>query len=89
VIRRILVVDDDPHVGRAIQGWLSGFRVQLADSRAAGLTALDHFGVVIVDVLIPDLRGLESIRPFHARAPTVPLIAISGSAVPPILAAHG
>jgi len=85
-MRRILVVDDDPHVGRAIQGWLRdhGFQVQLADSSADGLTALDRFGVdlMIVDVPTPDISCFESIRLFHARAPAVPLIAISGSAVP-------
>lgn len=85
-MRRILIVDDDPHVGRAIQGWLRnhGFQVQLADSSAAGLTALDHFGVdlMIVDIPAPDISGFKSIRLFHARAPMVPLIAISGSAVP-------
>src|SRR5581483_4559235 len=80
-MRRILVVDDDPHVGRAIQGWLRdhGFQVQLADSSADGLTALDRFGVdlMIVDVPMPDISCFESIRLFHARAPAVPLIAIS------------
>ncbi len=83
---RLLIVDDDPQVGRAIQGWLRdhGFRVRLADSSASGLSALDHFGVdlMIVDVLMPDLRAFESIRLFHTQAPTVPLIAISGSVAP-------
>jgi CheY-like chemotaxis protein len=85
-MRRIMVVDDDPHVGHAIQGWLRdhGFQVQLADSSADGLTAVDRFGVdlMVVDVPMPDISGFESIRLFHARAPAVPRIAISGSAVP-------
>jgi len=47
-MRRILVVDDDPQVGVAIQSWLRdhGFQVQLAGSSAAGLTARDHCGPV-------------------------------------------
>jgi DNA-binding response OmpR family regulator len=85
-MRRILVVDDDPHVGHAIHGWLRyhGFRVQLADNSVGGLTVLDHsgFDLMIVDVVTSDLPGFESIRLFHAGAPTVPLIAISGSAFP-------
>lgn len=35
---------------------------------------------MIVDILMPGMRGFESIRLFHQRAPTVPLIAISGYA---------
>jgi CheY-like chemotaxis protein len=60
----------------------SGFRVAVADGSANGLAALDDtsFDLMIVDILMPDMRGFESIRLFHQRAPTVPLIAISGHA---------
>jgi len=60
----------------------SGFRVAVADGSANGLAALDDtsFDLMIVDILMPDMRGFESIRLFHQRAPTVPLIAISGYA---------
>ena len=83
-MRRILVVDDDPHVGQAIGVWLKhhGFRVSTADSGPGGLAALDNasFDLMIVDVFMPQMRGFEAIRLFHERAPTVPLIAISGYA---------
>jgi CheY-like chemotaxis protein len=83
-MRRILVVDDDLHVGRAIHVWLKhhGFRVSTADSGPGGLAALDNasFDLMIVDVFMPQMRGFEAIRLFHERAPTVPLIAISGYA---------
>ena len=35
---------------------------------------------MIVDIFMPHMRGFESIRIFHERAPTVPLIAMSGYA---------
>jgi CheY-like chemotaxis protein len=35
---------------------------------------------MIVDIFMPHMRGLESIRIFHERAPAVPLIAMSGYA---------
>lgn len=83
-MRRILVVDDDRHVRLAIAAWLKGcgFRVAIADGSANGLAALDDnsFDLMIVDIFMPDMRGFESIRLFHQRAPTVPLIAISGYA---------
>jgi DNA-binding response OmpR family regulator len=83
-MRRILVVDDDPHIGEAIRVWLKqhGFRVSTADSGTDGLAALDNasFDLMIVDVFMPHMTGFEAIRLFHERAPTVPLIAISGYA---------
>jgi CheY-like chemotaxis protein len=83
-MRRILVVDDDPHICLAIRGWLKryGFKVAIADGGANGLVALDNstFDLMIVDVFMPNMRGFESIRVFHDHAPTVPLIAISGYA---------
>jgi CheY-like chemotaxis protein len=83
-MRRILVVDDDPHICLAIRAWLQryGFRVSIADGGVNGLAALDHatFDLMVVDIFMPNMRGFESIGRFHERAPTVPLIAISGSA---------
>jgi CheY-like chemotaxis protein len=35
---------------------------------------------MIVDIFMPHMRGFESIRIFHERAPAVPLIAMSGYA---------
>jgi len=85
-MRRILVVDDDLHICLAIRAWLKryGFRVSIADGGVNGLAALDNgtFDLMIVDIFMPNMRGFESIRRFHERAPTVPLIAISGSAFP-------
>jgi CheY-like chemotaxis protein len=83
-MRRILVVDDDPQICLAVRAWLKryGFRVSIADGGANGLVALDTatFDLMIVDIFMPNMRGFESIRTFHQRAPTVPLIAISGYA---------
>ena len=82
-MRRILVVDDDPHC-LAVRAWLQryGFKVAIADGGVSGLLALDDstFDLMIVDIFMPNMCGFESIRVFHDRAPTVPLIAISGYA---------
>jgi CheY-like chemotaxis protein len=82
VMRRILIVDDDQQVCRAIQIWLKqyGYRVAIADGGNTGLAALDSstFDLMIVDVIMPQMTGFESIRVFHERAPSIPLIAISG-----------
>src|SRR5260221_5787020 len=81
---RVLVVDDDPMVCMAIEISLErhGFDVTIADGGDTGLRALEGagFDLMIVDIFMPHMRGFESIRIFHERAPTIPLIAMSGYA---------
>ncbi|MCA1416178.1 response regulator [Bradyrhizobium sp. NBAIM20] len=81
---RILVVDDDPMVGATIEVLLQrqGFDVTLTDGGETGLAALESqaFDVMLVDIFMPHMRGFESIRIFHERAPATPLIAMSGYA---------
>ena len=81
---RVLVVDDDPMVCMAIEVYLERhhFQVTVADGGEAGLRALEgnSFDLMIVDIFMPHMRGFESIRIFHERAPNVPLIAMSGYA---------
>ena len=81
---RILVVDDDPMVCEAIEVCLQhqGFEVTVANGGEAGLRALEPsaFDVMLVDIFMPHMRGFESIRIFHERAPATPLIAMSGYA---------
>ena len=83
-MRRTVVADDDLHVREAISVWLKehGFRVSFAEGGPSGPAALDNatFDLIIVDVFMPRMRGFEAIRLFRERAPTVPLIAISGEA---------
>jgi CheY-like chemotaxis protein len=84
ILPRVLVVDDDPLVCGAIEACLQrqGFEITVADGGAAGLRALETaaFDVMLIDVFMPHMRGYESIRIFHERAPTIPLIAMSGYA---------
>ena len=81
---RILVVDDDPMVCMAIEIYLArhGFQVTIADGGESGLRTLDSasFDLMVVDIFMPHMRGFELIRVFHERAPSIPLIAMSGYA---------
>jgi CheY-like chemotaxis protein len=81
---RILVVDDDPMVCTALEVCLVryNFHVTVADGGESGLRSLENasFDLMIVDIFMPHMRGFESIRVFHERAPSVPLIAMSGYA---------
>ena len=80
----VLVVDDDPMVSMAIEVCLQrqGMEVTIADGGETGMRELasGNFDVMIVDIFMPHMRGFESIRIFHERAPNIPLIAMSGYA---------
>jgi CheY-like chemotaxis protein len=83
-VPRVLVVDDDPMVCIAVEVCLKrqGFEVTVADGGEAGLHALEEagFDVMLIDVFMPHMRGFESVRIFHERAPYIPIIAMSGYA---------
>src|SRR4051794_41541986 len=81
----ILVVDDDTMVRAAIEILLArhGFQVTTANGGESGLRALETtaFDLMIVDIFMPRMRGFESIRIFHERAPAGPLVSVSGHAL--------
>ena len=84
LLPRVLVVDDDPMVAMAIEVCLQrqGMEVTIAEGGETGMRelALSEYDVMIVDIFMPHMRGFESIRMFHERAPPIPLIAMSGYA---------
>src|ERR1700719_1016295 len=79
---RVLVIDDDRSVGAAIQTMLDrrGCDTVHATDAYAGIDAFDSskFEIVIIDIFMPGMKGLETITGFRQRAPTVPIIAMSG-----------
>jgi two-component system, cell cycle sensor histidine kinase and response regulator CckA len=61
---RLLVIDDDPSVARALSRTLRQRDVTVAIGGRAGLAAIekDTFDVVICDVMMPDVSGLDVYR---------------------------
>jgi CheY-like chemotaxis protein len=78
----ILVVDDEPDVAEAIQSVLehAGFTVVTANSAQQGLAAIEqqNFDVVVTDIIMPKVNGLELIRRLRTGHPRIRIIAISG-----------
>ncbi len=78
----VLVVDDEAEVGEAIRRVLtrSGFGVTVASSAEEALRAIDESppDVVITDVIMPKIHGLELVKILRSRYPRVRVIAISG-----------
>src|SRR5690242_10423127 len=66
----ILVVEDDERVAAIIRDGLAhhGYVVTVAREGAAALTSVQHHppALVILDLLLPDLDGVEVCRQLHA-----------------------
>jgi CheY-like chemotaxis protein len=81
---RILVVDDEKTVREALAALLrqSGYRVVVAESGHVAVEAIEAFtfDFIIVDIFMPEMNGLETIKIFRNNAPRVPIIAMSGYA---------
>jgi CheY-like chemotaxis protein len=78
----ILVVDDEVDVAQAVGRVLerSGHAVTVATNAAAGLDAVARQppDVVITDIIMPKVHGVELIKTLRARYPRIRVIAISG-----------
>ncbi len=74
----ILVVDDDHHVLESILLRLSdhGYQVVTADSAAEALDRLDDRDITIVltDIRMPDMDGIELAMRIHERDPDLPVL---------------
>ncbi|MBI1208924.1 MAG: response regulator [Azospirillum sp.] len=78
----ILIVDDEDLIRRTIRLTLqdSGHRLALARNGqdAETLARSHHFDVVIVDMIMPEKDGIETILDFRRLMPGAKIIAISG-----------
>ena len=81
-MKRALVIDDDANVGSAIRSILSRhkFETVLAVRAHAGLRALEEapFDVVIVDIFLPGMSGLDTIKTIRQMEPWLPIVAMTG-----------
>ena len=79
--RTILVVDDEPHIVRftAMNLEMEGFSVATAGNGVEALAALnggDAIDLVVLDVMMPELDGFETLRRIRAES-SVPVIFVT------------
>jgi len=78
----ILVVDDEAKIRATLRGVLSdeGFRVLDADgsTRVLDLVATQRPHLVILDIWMPQIDGIELLEQLRASAPALPVIVVSG-----------
>lgn len=81
--RRILIVDDDPNIIEIIQDALDGQNYEIKTTTSS-MEALDiienwHPQLMIIDVNLPQLSGMEAVRRLRDQRETFSVIMISGS----------
>jgi DNA-binding response OmpR family regulator len=81
---RILVVDDEKDYNETIVKRLSrrGFTTQSAFSgpEALGALATSEFDVMLLDIMMPGMDGIEVLREAKKRFPSVEVILLTGHA---------
>jgi DNA-binding response OmpR family regulator len=79
---KILVVDDSPHVCKALSDVLkaSGYEVRTAPSgeRALQIVEADRFDLVITDLKMSGMSGMDLARQIFAQLPGVPVVILTG-----------
>lgn len=82
---KALLVEDSPADAALIREMLTGvrnasFELEHVNRLGAGLERLEaaEFDVVLLDLMLPDSRGLETFTRLQAHAPRVPVLIMSG-----------
>src|SRR5512133_3949034 len=81
-LRKVLVVDDDPVVGKSFNRVLSGkgYIVVTAEDGYDALQKLqsETYDAVFTDLRMPGMNGLEVAERIKARQPWVPVVIVTG-----------
>ncbi len=82
---RVLVVEDDPTVGRYVQRGLEEQRMQvdLVDDGSTGLerASTDIYDVIVLDLRLPGLSGVEVLRTLRDRGVSTPVLVLTANDV--------
>lgn len=81
---KILVVDDEPSMVAIIVSMLqlAGHKVVSCQGGEAvlGIVGREAFDLILTDIYMPEVTGADLILKVRERLPTLPIIAMSGSA---------
>ncbi len=81
---RVLYAEDDPQIAQMVQIYFSSFApectIEVVDSgrRCLDRMAKERFDVVMVDLMMPELDGLQVLGELAARRDPTPVIMVSG-----------
>ena len=79
--KNILIVDDDELVAEFISALLmhAGYRSTIADSAENALIGFAETGydLVLTDIFMDGMGGIEGVKKMRAQAPDIPIVAMS------------
>lgn len=79
----VLIIDDEPMIRHLVARVLdrAGYPTVSAANGRQGLARFHQYRpvLVITDIIMPEREGIETIRQIRREAPSLPIIAISGS----------
>lgn len=80
--RLVWLIEDDALLRSVVRGVLEGAGYAVIDARPNDRTfdglMGENFDVVVTDILMPNMDGIEIIRRIRAAKPTVGIVAMSG-----------
>jgi len=86
---RVLIAEDDFLVGETVQGILEDFGYKIVGRARDGLQAIEMVqtlqpDVVLMDIQMPDMNGIEATRHVQERSPT-PVVALTAYDAPELV----
>jgi CheY-like chemotaxis protein len=79
---QILVVDDEPSIRESLAELLTavGYQVAMAENGISAVSHLDRTvpDLIVTDLNMPEMSGLEFISYVRSRYPPIPIVAMSG-----------
>ena len=78
----LLLVDDDPEIAQAVVNFLPSdrYRIEVIGDGARALEAARGFkpDIILLDVHLPGVSGLDLLRQLKREAPDIPIVIVSG-----------
>ncbi|RMI14654.1 MAG: response regulator [Calditrichaeota bacterium] len=88
-MKKILLAEDDRNLSRSIDTWLTleGFQVVTVYNGEEALNKLlqQSFDLLITDIAMPRLNGMELIEKIRRLNPDLPIMVVSGKLNPRLL----
>ena len=85
---RVLVVDDHPAFRRALTSALRMVKsIEVAGEASGGIAAAEQVmrvepDLVLMDLSMPDLNGIDAMRRIHKKSPDLPVVILTAHADP-------
>lgn len=83
MVKSVLIVDDDPTQRRLLQAVIEkqGYRVETAESGDAAMdrVASSPVDVMLLDLIMPGMDGMETLEAVKKRLPDLPVIVLTAS----------